>query len=203
MFGAGICSNVWCTSPYGKNVTPSPQIQTRADRTSLKKKAPRDCLLLKSGCDEPERSVTQILPSCLLFLNQFFTAKTPTLNPCVAVQLWVHIFKFDYSLWYHSPTSAITHTHSTECPARSWTHVSHLEWGSIWAASLHCRSTAPDFPWYIVFIATSSCYPWRGWGQQLKCNLWSSLRVPKVSVFAADRLRLERRIPTETSLLNN
>lgn len=33
----------------------------------------RLCLLLNSGCDEPNRSVTQILPSCSLVLNQFLS----------------------------------------------------------------------------------------------------------------------------------
>lgn len=40
------------------------------------KSTTRLCLLLMSGRDEPNRSVTQVLPSCWLVLNQFFTVSS-------------------------------------------------------------------------------------------------------------------------------
>lgn len=65
------------------------------------------CLLLNSGYDEPNRSVKQILPSCS---PAHISVKALTLNMRLGEQPWIHIFTFDYSLWYSLPNFH-DHTH--------------------------------------------------------------------------------------------
>lgn len=102
-----------------------------------KKKA--KSMLSKSGCDEANNSVTQILPFCPLVLYQFFTSAWR-----LRLKIWgqqsnsgLIYLNFYCSLWCR-PKPKQLHMHSAECAAVTWTWIFHFKWSSRTTSPYRC-----------------------------------------------------------------